>query len=94
MQGDLDSLVGDTQTIVLELVDAPDRPEALDGVERRLRAAGLDVERDLGRFRIAGADRRTTLDAARDAVAAEEARLRRLETGRRTLEDLFTEVRP
>ncbi|MEM9465922.1 MAG: ABC transporter ATP-binding protein [Actinomycetota bacterium] len=92
VQGDLDSLVGDTQTILLELVEIADQPGAIDGVERRLLAAGLDVHRDLGRFRITGPDPQATLDIARDAVAAESARLRRLETGRRTLEDLFTEV--
>jgi ABC-2 type transport system ATP-binding protein len=92
VQGDLESLVGDTQTIMLELVDITDRPGAIDGVERRLTAAGLDVQRDLGRFRITGPDPQATLDLARDAVAAESARLRRLETGRRTLEDLFTKV--
>ena len=64
-----------------------------DGVERRLRAAGFDVRRDLNRLSVTGADQRATLNAIRDSVAAERARLRRIEVGRRTLEDLFTEVR-
>ena len=93
VQGPLDSLVGDTQTIVVELVEIDDRPGSVDGVEARLAGVGLDVRRDLSRLRVTGDDRRVTLDAIRDAVAAEQARLRRLEVGRRSLEDLFTEVR-
>lgn len=92
VQGPLDSLVGDTQTVVVELVEIDDRPGSVDGVEARLSGIGLDVRRDLSRLRVTGDDRRTTLDAIRDAVAAEEARLRRIEVGRRSLEDLFTEV--
>lgn len=93
VQGPLESLVGDTQTVVVELVEIDDRPASIDGVESRLVAAGLDVRRDLSRLRVTGDDRRHTLDTIRDAVAAEQARLRRLEIGRRSLEDLFTEVR-
>ena len=93
VQGPLDSLVGDTQTVVVELVEIDDRPGSVDGVEARLTGVGLDVRRDLSRLRVTGDDRRITLDAIRDAVAAEQARLRRLEVGRRSLEDLFTEVR-
>ncbi len=91
-QGPLTSLVGDTSTITAELVEVADRPGAVDGVERRLRAAGLDVQRDLNRLRITGDDPRVTLDVVRDAVAAEQARIRRVGTDRKTLEDLFTEA--
>jgi len=92
-QGELSALIGDTEMILVDLVEVDDQPDAIDGVERRLRAAGFDVHRDLNRISVTGADQRTTLDAIRDSVAAERARLRRIEVGRRTLEDLFTEVR-
>ena len=91
-QGPLTSLVGDTSTITAELVEIPDRPNAIEGVERRLRQAGLDVQRDLNLLRVTGDDPQATLDAVRDAIAAEQARIRRVSTDRRTLEDLFTEV--
>ena len=90
--GPLARLIGDTSTISAELVDVDDRPGAIDAVERRLRAAGLDVQRDLNRLRVTAPDPQTSLDAIRDAVAAEQARLRRVATDRRTLEDLFHEV--
>lgn len=93
VQGPLQSLVGDTQTVVVELVEIDDHPSSVDGVERRLAEAGLDVHRDLARMRVTGDDRQHTLDTIRDAVAAEHGRLRRIEVGRRSLEDLFTEVR-
>lgn len=92
VQGPLETLVGDTQTVVVELVEIDDRPGSVDAVEARLRAAGLNVRRELSQLRVTGDDRQTTLDAIRDAVAAERARLRRIEVGRRSLEDLFTEV--
>ena len=91
-QGPLTSLVGDTSTITAELVEIPDRPGAIEGVEQRLRQAGLDVQRDLNLLRVTGDDPQATLDAVRDAIAAEQARIRRVSTDRRTLEDLFTEV--
>ncbi len=91
-QGPLTSLVGDTSTITAELVEIPDRPNAIEGVEQRLRQAGLDVQRDLNLLRVTGDDPQVTLDAVRDAIAAEQARIRRVSTDRRTLEDLFTEV--
>lgn len=91
-QGPLASLVGDTSTMTAELVDVADRPGAVDGVERRLVGAGLQVQRDLNRLRVTGDDPQVTRDAIRDAVAAEQARIRRVGTDRRTLEDLFTEA--
>ena len=91
-QGPLASLVGDTTTITAELVEIVERPGAVDGVEQRLRAAGLDVRRDLNQLRVTAADQQTSLDAIRDAVAAEQARLRRVVADRTTLEDLFTEA--
>ena len=86
------SLVGDTTTITAELVEIVEHPGAADAVEGRLRAAGLDVRRDLNQLRVTAADQQTSLDAIRDAVAAEQARLRRVVIDRTTLEDLFTEV--
>ena len=86
------SLVGDTTTITAELVEIVEHPGAVDAVEERLRAAGLDVRRDLNQLRVTAADQQTSLDAIRDAVAAEQARLRRVVVDRTTLEDLFTEA--
>ena len=91
-QGPLASLVGDTTTITAELVEIVEHPGAVDAVEERLRAAGLDVRRDLNQLRVSAADQQTSLDAIRDAVAAEQARLRRVVVDRTTLEDLFTEA--
>jgi len=91
-QGPLASLVGDTTTITAELVEIVERPRAVDAVEERLRAEGLDVRRDLNQLRVTAADQQTSLDAIRDAVAAEQARLRRVVVDRTTLEDLFTEA--
>ena len=91
-QGPLASLVGDTTTVTAELVELVEHPGAVDGVEERLRAAGLDVRRDLNQLRVTAADQQTSLDAIRDAVAAEQARLRRVVVDRTTLEDLFTEA--
>lgn len=91
-QGRLEDLVGDTSTVTVELVEVDDRAGAVDGVEQRLRDRGLEVTRDLGRLRVAGADPRLSLDVIRDAVAAEQARVRRITTDRTSLEDLFTEA--
>jgi ABC-2 type transport system ATP-binding protein len=91
-QGPLASLVGDTTTITAELVEIVERPGAVDAVEERLREAGLDVRRDLNHLRVTAADQQRSLDAIRDAVASEQARLRRVVVDRTTLEDLFTEA--
>ena len=91
-QGPLDELVGDTEVVVVELVEIDDRPGSVSAVEARLVAAGLEVERRGEELRVTGTDRTATLDVVRDAVAAEQARLRRVQIGRRTLEDLFTAV--
>lgn len=91
-QGPLDELVGDTEVVVLELVEIDDHPESITAVETRLLQAGLDVDRRDVELRVTGADRAATLDVIRDSVAGERARLRRVQIGRRTLEDLFTAV--
>ncbi len=91
-QGPLEELVGDTEVIVVDLVEVDDRPDAVGGVESRLLQGGLVVDRRDVELRVTGVDRTRTLDLIRDAVAAEGARLRRVQVGRRTLEDLFTAV--
>jgi len=91
-QGPLEELVGDTEVIVVDLVEIDDRPDSVTSVESRLVRAGLHVDRRDSELRVTGSDRTATLDLIRDAVAAEEARLRRVQVGRRTLEDLFTAV--
>lgn len=90
-QGAMSDLIGDTATVMVELVEIADRPDAVDGVEQRLRHAGLDVTRDFSTVRVTGSDRQGALDAIRDAVANEGARVRRLGVDRRRLEDLFVE---
>ena len=91
-QGRLDELVGDTSTITVEVVPVDDLPGAVERVEERLRHGGLEVVRDLNRLRVSSDDPRVSLDAIRDAVAAEHARVQRIATDRTSLEDLFTEA--
>ena len=90
-QGPLASLVGDTTTITAELVEIVEHPGAVDAVEERLRAAGLDVRRDLNqlrhRSRPADQPRRDPRRRRRRAGAPPASRRRP-----HTLEDLFTEA--
>ncbi len=91
-QGSLDSLVGGDRGAEVELVETPDRPDAVARVEALLRQSGLDVERDGPVLTVEGPDAGVVLDAVRDAVADTGVRLRRLQPRRRRLEDLFHEV--
>ena len=50
------------------------------------------MQRDVNRLRVTGVDPRLSLDTIRDVVASEQARIRRVGTDRRTLEDLFTQA--
>jgi ABC-2 type transport system ATP-binding protein len=89
--GPLADLVGNEEGVTLELVDVPDRPDAFDAVAAALAAAGLDVRPHdrLGTFDVVGSDGDLVADAVRDAVADAGARLRRIVSRRRRLEDLF-----
>ena len=87
--GPLSDLIGDDEGVTLELVDVAQPAGSVDAVERALRAAGVAVERVGSTLRLGDLERDELCDRARDAVADAGARIRRLETRRRTLTDLF-----
>ncbi len=87
--GPLSDLIGDDEGVTLELVDVAQPAGSVDAVERALRAAGVALERVGSTLRLGGLERDELCDRARDAVADAGARIRRLETRRRTLADLF-----
>ena len=90
--GRIDELIGQGEGIVLELVDVAEPAGSVDAVEAALRSAGLDVQRTLATLRVRGADFDELCDRARDAVVAASARIRRMETRRRSLEDLYEDI--
>ena len=92
--GPLGELIGDDDGVTLELVDVAEPAGSVDAVESALRAAGVDVERAGTALRLGGRERDVLCDRARDAVADAGARIRRLETRRRTLADLFEAATP
>ena len=87
--GPLSDLIGDDEGVTLELVDVAEPAGSVDAVELALRAAGVALERVGTTLRLGGLERDELCDRARDAVADAGARIRRLETRRRTLTDLF-----
>ena len=87
--GPLSDLIGDDEGVTLELVDVAEPAGSVDAVELALRAAGVALERVGTTLRLGGLERDELCDRARDAVANAGARIRRLETRRRTLTDLF-----
>ena len=87
--GPLSDLIGDDEGVILELVDVAEPAGSVDAVELALRAAGVALERVGTTLRLGGLERDELCDRARDAVADAGARIRRLETRRRTLTDLF-----
>lgn len=91
-QGALVDLIGDEDGITVELVEIDDRPDAVVDVAQRLERAGLEVRIDRVTLQVIGPDREQLLDLTRDAIAGAGARVRRIVTRRRTLEDLFTKV--
>jgi len=68
-----------------------DRPGAIDAVVASLTAAGLGVTRDAFVLTVIGPDADFVADSTRDAVADAGARLGRMSSRRRSLEDLFME---
>jgi len=90
-QGRLADLVGDEEGVMVDLVEIPDRPDAIRGVVARLRGDGLEVHHEDGSTRIAvvGPDADLVADRVRDALAESGARVGRIERRRRNLEDLF-----
>jgi ABC-2 type transport system ATP-binding protein len=91
-QGALVDLIGDEDGITVELVEIDDRPDSVVDVAQRLERAGLEVRVDRVTLQVIGPDREQLLDLTRDAIAGAGARVRRIVTRRRTLEDLFTKV--
>lgn len=91
-QGSLADLIGDEDGITVELVEIDDHPDSVSEVATRLERAGLEVRVDRVTLQVIGPDRDQLLDLTRDAIADVGARVRRIVTRRRTLEDLFTKV--
>ena len=89
--GPLQDLIGGDEGFEIELVDVADRPGSIDAVAASLSAAGLTVTRDHSMLTVIGSDAGFVADSARDAVADAGARLGRMSSRRRTLEDLFME---
>ena len=87
--GSISELVGDAEGLILELSDLADLAATVDEVESALGAAGLSVSRRQGRLVVTGAPFGDLCDRARDSVAEAGARILRLSSRRRTLEDLF-----
>lgn len=87
--GPLDELVGDEDGLTVELVAIDDRPDAVVQTLERLRGRGVEVELVDDTLHLRGTDRNALVDEVRDAIAASEARVRRIVNRRRTLEDLF-----
>jgi ABC-2 type transport system ATP-binding protein len=93
--GSLTELAGDDIGVEVEIVEGPGDLGVTDRVATTLRAGGLSVERGAVALLVTGDDAQDrTLDAVRDAVAAHGARLRRLETRRRNLEELLLDGEP
>ncbi len=90
--GPISELVGAGDGITLELVDVAEPAGSVDAVEAALRAGGLEVRRQEATLALRGAAFDELCDRSRDAVAAAGARIRRLDTRRRTLEDLFEDA--
>ena len=90
--GPIAELIGASDGITLELVDVAEPVGSIEAVESTLRAGGLEVLRQQTTLRLRGADFDELCDRARDAVASSGARIRRLETRRRTLEDIFEDA--
>ncbi len=89
--GPLHDLIGGEEGIEVELLGIADRPQSVNQVVAALSSAGLSVSRDGSVITVIGPDADAVADAIRDAVADAGARLRRMSSRRRTLEELFAE---
>jgi len=89
--GPLRDLIGGDEGFEIELVDIVDRPGAIEAVVTSLTAVGLKVKRDASMLTVIGPDAGFVADSARDAIADAGARLGRMSSRRRSLEDLFME---
>ncbi|MFN3258086.1 MAG: ATP-binding cassette domain-containing protein [Ilumatobacter sp.] len=90
-QGTMAELAGASGGVEIELVDLPDRPDAALAVVDHLAAAGFEVRRSDLVVTVGGGSDADVLDAATAAIAASDARVRRLGLRRRTLDDVFTD---
>jgi ABC-2 type transport system ATP-binding protein len=90
-QGTMAELAGESAGVEVELVDITDRPGSIEDVERRLAARGLTVTRNVFTLAVSGRTNDELCDEIASAVAAAQARIRRLGTRRRTLDDVFTD---
>jgi len=89
--GPLQDLIGGDEGFEIELVDIADRPGTVEAVVASLTAVGLTVRRDASMLTVIGSDAGFVADSARNAVADAGARLGRMSSRRRSLEDLFME---
>jgi ABC-2 type transport system ATP-binding protein len=87
--GAIDDLIGNSGGIELELVELLDHPGSVDAVEQALAGAGLVVTRQGAVISMSGRPDEDLFDQAGRAVAACGARIRRLGTRRRSLDELF-----
>lgn len=90
-QGSMAELAGTSGGVEVELVDAADHPGSIDDVELRLVGLGLTVHRSVYTLVVTGRTDDELFDAIAATVAAFGARIRRLGTRRRTLDDVFTD---
>ncbi|MCQ3813355.1 MAG: ABC transporter ATP-binding protein [Acidimicrobiia bacterium] len=91
-QGRLVDLIGDQQGVVVELAEIADYPHAFADVVSQLRDSGLTVSHGdaAPRMEVVGADVGMVADVVRDAIVDANARVVRIETRRRRLEDVFS----
>lgn len=89
--GPLSELIGSDEGFEVELIEVADRPGGIDLVIASLTRAGLTVNRDGSVLTVIGPDAGLVADSTRDAVADAGARLGRMSSRRRSLEDLFME---
>ncbi len=89
--GPLRDLIGNDEGFEIELIEIDDRPGAVEAVVASLVAAGLTVRRYDSMLTVIGSDAGFVADSARDAIADAGARLGRMASRRRSLEDLFME---
>lgn len=90
-QGSMVELAGASGGIELELVEIPDRPGSVDDVAARLVAAGAGVRRNGSMLSVVGLTDDELFDLAARSVADAGARIRRLGSHRRTLDDIFSD---
>jgi ABC-2 type transport system ATP-binding protein len=90
-QGTMGDLAGASGGVEVELVELDDRPGSVDDVVERLTEAGLTVQRALTTLTVGGRPDDELFDQVTVAIAAAEARVKRLGVRRRTLDDVFTD---